>query len=43
MKLSLKGYLPFLKVPESAKELELLTSFKVDNEIKDANFRFIRK
>lgn len=36
-------YLPFLKVPQSTKELELLTSFKVDNEIKDANFRFIRK
>ena len=42
-KTTYQGYLPFLKVPQSAKELELLTSFKVDNQIKDANFRFIRK
>lgn len=38
-----QGYMAFLKVPDNAKSLNLSTTLKVDNEIKNIDFRFIRK
>lgn len=38
-----QGYVAFLKVPENAKNLDLSTSFKINNDIKNIEFRFIRK
>ncbi len=42
-KSSYQAYIPFLKVPENVKEIKILTEFKIDNEIKNLDFRFIRK
>ena len=38
-----QGYLPFMKVPDNAKEVKISAEFKIDNEIKNIDFRFIRK
>lgn len=38
-----QGYIAFSKVPENVKELNLSTSIKVGTEIKNIDFRFVRK
>lgn len=38
-----QGYVAFLKIPDNAKEVNLVTSVKIDNEIKNIDFRFTRK
>lgn len=38
-----QGYIAFTKIPENVKELNLSTSIKVGTEIKNIDFRFVRK
>jgi hypothetical protein len=38
-----QGYIPFLKIPDDIKELNLSTIIKIDGDSKNIDFRFIRK